>query len=525
MKVINLLDCESSKKIDNKAKKPRCKLSWHGFILRIFAIMLFAFFAYGSFVTFKIFQLEEKVVATRIVSEENKEKNGKEFERSTLFATAKNFISSKKDGLDGEKDGRINILLVGMGGEGHKGKDLTDTIMVVSIDQNDYQVAMLSIPRDLFVKVEGRGYSTKINAVYAHESRKGKNNFEKYSEDEEVLKANAEAEAMGQLMDVVENVIGQEMHYYIALDFDGFKEIIGELGGIDVDVKDDIYDPRYPGPNFSYQTFEIEKGFQHLDAETALKYARVRHTKGGDFGRAERQQQVLIAAKKKALSLKFLTNPLKVNSMINVLGDHLKTNIQLSEVPSFLHLAKNVNIYQATTKVLDAWSRDSLLGSTHVPMGGVMAYVLIPRARNYSEVHELAENIFNLNKIKERKEKIKGEDAKIVVLFDDYEDHYRVKKIFGAFGYKKVEMKKSKTKCSESENIITDYSEKTKLYTLDDLAKKLNTNVSCSEDEDFKYDISVCLSKDTIEYFEKQAKDEEEDKKLKEESEKSKKKE
>ena len=397
MKTINLLDSErqNSKKIQ---KKPRFKISWQGFVFRIFAVVLFVFFSYGGFIGFKLLQLEKRIMKTSIVNEASGGKAEGNIDRKTLFATAKSFVSSKKDGLKGEKDGRINILLVGMGGEGHKGKDLTDTIMIVSINPKTYQIAMLSIPRDLFVKVEDKNYSTKINAVYAHETRNEKN---------------SEGDAMNSLGQVIRDVTGQKIHYYIALDFDGFKDVINELGGIDVDVKDDIYDSRYPGPNFSYQTFQIEKGFQHLDAETALKYSRVRHIKGGDFGRAERQQQVLIAAKKKALSLKFLANPLKVNSTINVLGKHLKTNIQLSEIPSFLHLAKNVNVYQATTKVLDAWSKDPLLGSTHVPMGGVMAYVLIPRARNYSEVHDLAENIFDLGKIKKEKKKSRKKMQKL----------------------------------------------------------------------------------------------------------------
>jgi len=316
-------------------KKHKAKIIWKGFAIRLIVLIMLAALAYGGFFVYKLNQLQNKIV---VMAPTDQEQLAKESGIKSILGAAKSIVGERPQ-LRGEQDGRINILFLGMGGEGHKGKYLTDTIMLVSVDPVTYKSAMLSIPRDLYAEIGSSKAFTKINAIYAY----GKKN-----------KTVSESEAFANLKQTIKHVTGQEVHYYVALDFDGFKNIIDEVGGIDVEVKDDIYDSRYPGPNYSYETFEIAKGFHHLDADTALKYARVRHTKGGDFGRAARQQQVIAGTKRKAFSIGTIVNPVKIGSIMNTLSEHLKTDIQLSEIPSFIHLANNINIYQTTTKVLDA---------------------------------------------------------------------------------------------------------------------------------------------------------------------------
>ncbi len=466
-------------------KKHKAKIVWKGLIVRVVALTILAILAYSGFFAYKLSQLQNKIV---IMAPTEEQQQLKESGIKSILGAAKNMVG-KRPQLRGEQDGRINILFLGMGGEGHKGKYLTDTIMLASVDPVTYKSAMLSIPRDLYTEIGDSKIFTKINAIYAY-SKKNKNA--------------SESEALASLKQTIKNVTGQEVHYYVALDFDGFKNIIDEMGGIDVEVQDDIYDPSYPGPNYSYETFEISKGFHHLDASTALKYARVRHTKGGDFGRAARQQQVIAGAKRKAFSIGTIVNPVKIGSIMSTLGDHLKTDIQLSKIPSFIHLVNNINIHQTTTKVLDAWSTNSLLGSTHVELGGVRAYVLIPRARNYSQIHELAENILDLGIIEKRKESIENEKAKIAVVSQQSRNSYRVHSIMNKFGYKvKIEPSSSFPSC-DKKNAILSFSQEQKFYTLDDLANKLDTDVTYTSDEEIDYDIVVCLSDETVKYFEKQ---------------------
>lgn len=468
-------------------KRRKAKIVWKGFLIRLAIIFVVGFFSYIGFLGYKIHNLQSKILVMAPTQDQAGDPQVK-----GVIDTAKSLFSDDLSILRGASDGRINILLLGMGGEGHKGKYLTDTIMLVSVNPHTYESAMLSIPRDLYVEIADSNIFTKINAIYAY----GKKN-----------KQASESEAISSLKTTIKNVTGQDVHYFVALDFEGFKQVIQQVGKIGVQVEHDIYDSRYPGPNYSYETFQIDKGFHELDAETALKYARVRHTKGGDFGRAARQQQVLAATKRKAFSLGTLANPSKISSIMDTLGDHLKTDIQLAEVPAFINLANRINIHETTTKVLDAWSKDSLLGSTHIELGGVWAYALLPRARNYSQIYELSENILELEKIERKRESIEQEDAQIAVVPQNYHSPAKISSIMKKNGYDATLLSVEKhSQCSSGDAILS-FAGKPKLFTLDDLADKLDMKVeyATADNEDAaKYDIMLCLSDEVIDYFEKQ---------------------
>lgn len=477
--------------MDNKQKqfRKKTKIIWKGFVLRLFFLLVILGLSYGSFVFYKLYRFQQKIV---VMAENNGENN----QHQGIIETAKNIMNPGGSKLRGEEDGRINILLLGMGGEGHKGKYLTDTIMLVSVDPVSYKSAMLSIPRDLYVEIADSNVFTKINAIYAYEMKN----------------QNTQGRSFGALKETIKNITGQRVDYYVAIDFDGFKKVIDEVGGIEVEVENDIYDPSYPGPNYSYETFEIKKGFHHLDAETALKYARVRHTQGGDFGRAARQQQVIAATKRKALSLGTLMNPTKVSSLLETMGEHLKTDIQLAEIPSFLHLANNINIYQTTSRVLDAWSENALLASTHVELGGVSAYVLMPRAKNYSQIHELSENILDWDVLEKKAAAIKQEQAKINFATDKKTNNSKIINIMKKFGYQTSALQSTdySTACSTPDTIVS-HSQTAKLFTLDDLAKKLEMEIVYDSQNDASSDITLCLSNDLVLYFENQQEENRED--------------
>ncbi len=273
--------------------------------------------------------------------------------------------------LKGEGDGRINILLLGIGGPGHEGPDLSDTIMVMSIDPKTKDVAMLSVPRDLYVRIPGQ-WSTKINAANA------------LGGPELAVKT-------------VQQVIGVPIHYYVVVDFSGFKQAIDAVGGIDINVQQAIYDPEYPcDKGNNYCPLSIKAGQQHMNGTVALQYARCRHGNcGSDFGRAARQQQVLLALRQKALSISTLTNPVKMSELIDSVGNHVRTDLQLSEITKLSQIAKDIDTSRLVNKVLDTDNPDSLLvGGTNLIDGA--GYIELPKAGtfDYSDIQDFVKNIF-----------------------------------------------------------------------------------------------------------------------------------
>lgn len=277
--------------------------------------------------------------------------------------------------LKGEGDGRINILLLGIGGKGWDGPYLSDTIMVVSIDPRTKDVAMLSVPRDLYVKIPGTRTWSKINAADAFGEEK---------------QAGGGPDLARQ---TVESVLGIPIHYYMRVDFSGFKKAVDSVGGVDINVDKPLYDPYYPG-----STVNIKAGYQHMDGSLALKYARSRKTTS-DFDRAARQQKILIALKDKALSLKTLSNPAKIAGLIDAFGESIRTDLQLSEMKKLVEIAGGIDSSKITNKVLDT-SPGGLLVFGDVPGAGSIE---VPAAGigNYSAIQAYAHSIFADSYIKD----------------------------------------------------------------------------------------------------------------------------
>jgi LCP family protein required for cell wall assembly len=374
--------------------------------------------------------------------------------------------------LRGEQYGRINILLVGLAGKNYPGANLTDSIIVASINPKTYQTALLSIPRDLYVQIPDTKSYTKINALYARAQDKdasGKSGID-------------------DLKYAVSEITGQPIDYYIALDFDGFKQIINELGGIKVQVPKDLHDERYPGPHYSYETFDIKAGLQDLNGETALKFARTRHDEDGDFGRAYRQQLILEATRSKAFSLGTMLNLLEVSKLLDTLGEHLRTNIQIDELNSFLDLISKIDTHTTLNKVLDAGKPDSVMAVSHVFLGGVRAFILIPRTGKYDETQDIAKNIFDLDLINRKKTAIKIEDASVTIINSSNVKGFdgKLKSLLDKFGYttsiSQIKAIKtsywSKPTNSSNDTTVYDLTGGIKPFSLEDISKKLGAKIS-----------------------------------------------
>lgn len=299
--------------------------------------------------------------------------------------------------LAGENDGRVNILLLGRAGEKYPGRNLTDTVMLLSLDMEKKRVGLLSLPRDLFAPIAGTGLSTKLNSLYQIGLNDGSGG--------EVLRES------------VAEITGLPIHYYAMIDFDGFERMIDALGGIQVEVKRDIYDPRYPGKNYSHETFALSKGWQKLDGQTALKYARERHDDPeGDFGRTKRQQDIMQAVRDRAWSLPTFLNPFALSGFLESLGKSITTDIPPEELGRFIELTRGFDTKNISTVVVDAWKKESLLRVSHVETGAGRAFILVPRSGNWDEIHDVALHLFEEHDRERRQEEIKNEAANLLIL-------------------------------------------------------------------------------------------------------------
>ncbi|MFA7245317.1 MAG: LCP family protein [Candidatus Magasanikbacteria bacterium] len=292
-----------------------------------------------------------------------------------LFKKLSYLIFNKEVALEGSKNDRINVLLLGMGGLGHDGPYLTDTIMIASLKPSTNEVALISIPRDLGVYTANYGLR-KINSL---------NSFG------EVKQAN-----MGgaYATEIISKTFGLDIQYYLRVDFNAFEKIIDEVGGVKINVERSFTDYMYPTPNYLYQTLVFEKGIQTLNGETALKFVRSRHGnngEGSDFARAERQQKVIMALKEKILSFGVLANPVKIKNIIDTLESHITTNMTFEEMVSFGSVAKELQSQNIKNLVIDNGINGYLVNYTDPKTG---AFMLAPNTGNFLKISDAIQNIF-----------------------------------------------------------------------------------------------------------------------------------
>lgn len=225
--------------------------------------------------------------------------------------------------LNGEGDGRVNILLLGKGGPGHEAPDLTDTILLASIDPVQNEAALVSIPRDLYVE-DPNGNHSKINAVYSNAKQL---RLSQTVNDSDAEKQLAEDAGLKSIKQTVSEVLGVPVHYYVMVDFTAFREAIDTVGGISIDVKEPLYDSTMAWMN-NWNPLIADVGMQTFDGTRALMYARSRYGSArGDFDRSERQKEVIFALQQKVLTAGTFANPFKIIELLNTLGDNVRTDL------------------------------------------------------------------------------------------------------------------------------------------------------------------------------------------------------
>lgn len=391
---------------------------------------------------------------------------------SSIVRQLGEIIFSPAEKLKGEDNDRINILLLGIGGEKHYGGELTDTIMIASVNTKTNEAALLSIPRDLYVQVPGTNINNKINAIKSYGNQ------------------GEEKNGMKLLKEVVEEISGLEIHYYTQLDFDGFIKIIDSLGGIDVYIEKDINDPNYPNFNRGYDPFYIEKGWHHLDGATTLKVARSRHSTMGDFDRIKRQQDIIKATKQKVFQKYSRFDVIAFKNIFVSLSSNLKTDLQLKELPRFYEISKKIKSYDINVETVDT---KNYLNRTYLGRG----YTLQVKENDYQKINELSANIFDLEISDERKKLIKDESANIEIQngTGTLDLANQVASDLEELGYRIINS--TNIDLPEFSGVqIYDNSENLKPATLDFLKEKFNGVImEVSEDEFSKADFVIVLGK------------------------------
>lgn len=236
--------------------------------------------------------------------------------------------------LKGEGDGRINILLLGRGGGNHDAPDLTDTMLLASIDPVNHTATLISIPRDLWVSVDGQG-SMKINAVWENGEFRYLGQVAPGSTNSAAIQA-----GFDNVDKVVTATFGVPINYNVIVDFQAFKQAVDTVGGISVNVPEDLYDPTMAWEN-NWNPLLAKAGIQNFNGTQALIYVRSRETTS-DFARSLRQRTVMLALKVKVDSLGTLSNPIKIAGLINAFGNNVATDLSLSDASRLYSIVKDI---------------------------------------------------------------------------------------------------------------------------------------------------------------------------------------
>ncbi|MHB0875364.1 MAG: LCP family protein [Anaerolineae bacterium] len=257
----------------------------------------------------------------------------------------------------------VTLLLLGTDQrEGESGPSRSDTMILAMFDPETKHVAMLSIPRDLWVTIPGYG-DTRINTAF----------FRGQAYD--VANGGPGLAAL-----TVEYNFGVPVDYWATVDFAGFERIIDALGGVTVNVPNEIVDYEYPDNNNGVMTISFTPGEQTMDGKTALQYARTRHG-SSDFDRARRQQQIIAAVKERALSPQVLPRLPKV---VQALSGTVQTNADAQTILALAGFARN-----SEGMTLDGRVIDESLASNYVTDTG--AYVLLP---DWAGINALVQELF-----------------------------------------------------------------------------------------------------------------------------------
>lgn len=235
-----------------------------------------------------------------------------------------------------DANGRLNVLVMGLDarpGEGNISR--TDSLLLFSLDPATNSMSLLSIPRDLYVDIPGYGQD-RINTAFVRGA----------------VRTGDRAAGAQLAMATVSANLGVPVEHYILVDFQTVVDLIDAFGGVIIDVPTVINDPLYPDNNYGYDPLYIAAGLQTMDGELALKYMRTRHS-DNDFGRARRQQQVILAFREQVMSRGVAGVLRRLPTIYQEVREGVFTDLSLDQLTAIADAVGNVGREGVKTGVLD----------------------------------------------------------------------------------------------------------------------------------------------------------------------------
>ncbi len=306
-----------------------------------------------------------------------------------VFSDARALFSTTK--LKGEANGRVNILLAGDSADdpNHAGADLTDSIMILSINTKTHTGFMLSVPRDLWVNIPSLG-NQKINAA---------NNVTNFSQ------SGYPNGGMGQLEEVVQTDLGIPIDYYSLIDYTAFRDAVNAVGSITINIQSP--DPR--GLYDAYTHLKLPNGTVALDGQQALDLARARGDNAdgdisygfpdSDYDRTQHQRQMLVALAQKAGTVGVLANPVKVTRLFDAFGNNVQTDFNLQDALRFVQITKGINLANLKSLTYTDSGANALLKPYTDPNSGEESLIPAAGVGDFSQLQQYYQQLTSNNPV------------------------------------------------------------------------------------------------------------------------------
>jgi len=364
--------------------------------------------------------------------------------------------------LTKEGDGRVNILLVGVGGPEHSdGPNATDTLLIASIDPVNNTADLLSIPRDLWVRIPTNG-SAKINAAYLY--------GRETAEGDEAEQQRAGLELLDKTL---APIVGVPIHYRALVDFAAFREVVNALGGVDINVPKDLAVSEQLWDEATGKNYKLNvlAGQQHFDGTKALFFSRSRKTSsGGDFDRTERQKLVMIALKEKGITAGTFSNPIRIIQLLESLGENVYTDFDTESIKCLY--ARMSAIPSSAIKSLDTVTPPNDLLTT-ANLGGTS--VVRPKAGlfNYDDLQAYVRKSF-------RDGFLAKENASVAVYNATSTDGAATQQadLLKTYGYNVTTVDSAPTLTNPAQTVVVDLGEQDDRYTKHYLGLRYSTTVT-----------------------------------------------
>lgn len=266
-------------------------------------------------------------------------------------------------------DKRVNFLILGIRGKDDpNGGLLADSSIIVSVRPYDSKIALISIPRDLYVFMPGLNESHKLNEAY------------------EIGEKQNPGKGLSYTRSIFSNISGEPIHFAVIINFKAFKDLIDSLGGVELNLAK----PFSEAVPFEEGSISLPAGRQTIDGDTALLYTRARMS-SSDFDRSRRQQEVIKSIYAKITKTGIILNPYRLNKLLSIVEANTKTDMQVWEMEEVIKMFSRLKNVTIKTKVFDT-------GADKILYSGVnsdKAFILLPTGGDYSKIREVIKNIFD----------------------------------------------------------------------------------------------------------------------------------